>query len=216
MTKNEAIAMYLKAQSKIHGLGSVIIVPEFDGDDTIGWTPVGDGVRATKKGDTSFIRLGSVVLGDGLRTAIRLTNNFMPTDELVSTLDALCATAGSKIPGKLIAHERLTPFRRTNGDLDLKWADKSANLPCLVDDQPIYRRIEHTMDTTKSDVLVQHTNGQAISEHARKVWMSNNANPAQGLEAAAEGTKRLAELKAIPSAKRTAEQKLEIAELMEA
>lgn len=216
MTKNEAIVSYLKAQSKVHGIGTVILLPEFVGSDESGWLPSGEGVRGTKKDDTSYIRLGAMVLGDGLKMTARYTNTFMATTELNETLDSLSIVCGGKVPGKLIAHERLTPFRRTNGELDIKYADRVANIACTVDDQPIYRRIEHTTDMSKADITVQHTNGEFISNHARTQWMKNNANPAKGLENAAANAKRIAEIKAIAANKRTAEQKMELMELLEA
>lgn len=211
MTKNEAIALYLKAQSKVHGLGSVILLPEFEGNDNDGWLPSGDGVRSTKKDDTSFIRLGSVVLGDGLRTSIRLTNNFMPTEELVSTLDTICATAGSKIPGKLIAIEAVTPFRKVNAELDLKYADRTAGIVCRVDDQPIYRQIVHKYSSEAQDILVQHTNRDEISTNARGKVKA--VSP--GIMEASKKKVRMEELQAIPKTQRTVAQKAELAELLE-
>lgn len=172
-TKNQAIEQFLKKMSKVHGIGSVILVPEFEGNDNDGWTPTNVGVRTTKKSDTSYIRLGSVVMGAGLSVKVRLTNAFQPTAQLEDTLVMLGITPGGKVPGKLIVHERLEPFRRTNADADLKWADKAAGIPCLVDDQPIYRRIEHTDNMSAEDIRIQHTNGTQISEHARKVWAAS-------------------------------------------
>lgn len=216
-TKNEAIAAYLKSASKVHGIGAVILLPEFTGSDDSGWIPEGNGIRGTKKEGTSFIRLGAVVLGDGLKTTVRFTNDFMPTTELTETFDMLSVTPGGKVPGKLIAHERLEAFRRTNSDQDIKWADKTAGLPCLVEDQPIYRRIEHTMNLNKSDMLVQHTNTQALSENARTKWELNNAKSASTTIAdAGKRSLRITELKAIAKAKRTPAEVAELADLLEA
>lgn len=185
-TKNEAIVAYLKAQSKVHGLGSVILLPEFTGSDDNGWTPVeGNGVRSTKKEGTSFIRLGSVVLGDGLKVTVRYTNDFLPTEDLLTTLDMLCVVPGGKVPGKLIAHERMEPFSKTNSARDIKWADQKANLACMVDDQPIYRRIEHTTNMSKEDITIQHTNGAAISANASAKWAATNKSVTPGLAEAA-------------------------------
>lgn len=190
-TKNQAIEQFLKKMSKVHGIGSVILVPEFEGNDNNGWTPTNVGVRTTKKSGTSFIRLGSVVMGAGLSVKVRLTNAFQPTAQLEDTLDMLGITPGSKVPGKLIVHERLEPFRRTNADADLKWADKNAGIRCEFTGEyngvtydspaPIYRRIEHTDNMSAEDIRIQHTNGTQISEHARKVWaasqLSNTGTP---------------------------------------
>lgn len=218
-TKNEAITAYLKQATRVHGLGSCILLPEFVEDGNGGWKPEGDGVRSTKKDGTSFIRIGSVVLGDNLKTNTMFTNSFLPTQDLVDTLDMLCIAAGGKVPGKLVIHERLEPFRRTNASEDIKWADKDANIACTVDDQPIYRRIEHTTNMSKEDIRVQHTNGAVISENARAKWAANNVTSLKAntnaIQQAAQKQQRLDELKAIPKTQRTAAQKAELAELME-
>lgn len=183
-TKNQAIEQFLKKASKVHGIGSVILVPEFEGNDNDGWTPTNVGIRTTKKSaDTSYIRLGSVAVGAGLSVQIRLTNQFKPSAGLADTLDMFGIVPGGKVPGKLIVHERLEPFRRTNADADLKWADKAAGIRCEFTGEyngvmydspaPIYRRIEHTDNMSAQDIRIQHTNGTQISEHARKVWAAS-------------------------------------------
>ncbi len=231
MTKNEAIIGYLKNASKVHGIGAVILLPEFTGSDDSGWTPVAsNGVRAVTKGAnagvTSFIRLGSVVLGNNLRTAYRYTNDFLPTNELVETLDMLGLVPGSKVPGKLIAHERLIPFSPTNAERDIKYAGSGSGLLCtftgthngVVYDTPapIYRRIEHKMNTNTEDILIAHTNEAALIENARAKWVAANVKGANtGMDQAKMKAAKIAELQAIPKGQRTAAQKVELAELLE-
>ena len=212
-TKQQAIETYLKAQTGVHGLGSVILLPEFEGDDDNGWTPVeSNGIRSTTKGEQSFIRLGSVSLGDGFKTQVRYTNSFLATEQLVATMDMIGAKPGSKLPGKLVIHERMMPFSKSTPTNDIKWADKAAGIMCtfqgtkdgITYDEPaiIYRRTEHKMDSNAQDILIQHTNGAAISAHASTKFQANSN--------ALKNAARRKELESIPVAKRT---KAQVAEL---
>ncbi len=238
-TKNEAIASYLKNATKVHGLGSVILLPEFAGSDESGWAPVaGNGVRTSDKmkEGQAFIRLGSVVLGDGMKVVSRFTNDFQPTAQLADTLDMLGIVPGSKVPGKLCVEESMRPYRKTNSEQDIKWADQKAGIMCtftgttkemdaegkLVDviydsPAPIYRRTVHKMDINAADTLITHTNRSQISAHASAKWAVEHVKAVSPAVMDAGAIElRKAELKAIPKAKRTPEQVAELADLLEA
>ena len=67
------------------------------------------------------------------------------------------------LPGKIVVKEQLEPFSTTNPDRDLKIAG-STGIICCVHGEPIYRKTIYTADVTAEDVLLDHTNGDAIRE----------------------------------------------------
>jgi len=123
---------------------------------------MGNVVRLSKNNpEYSFIRLGykSVSIGKGgwLREK-NLTTLIMGTTE---NLTSYAKNLGKTLPGKIIAIESLEPFNNTNPDRDLKYAGDTGII-CCQDGQPIYRKTEYTYDLEAQDILVEHTNGDAI------------------------------------------------------
>lgn len=123
---------------------------------------MGNVVRLSKNNpEYSFIRLGykSVSIGKGgwLREK-NLTTLIMGTTE---NLTSYAKNLGKTLPGKIIAIESLEPFSNTNPDRDLKYAGDTGII-CCQDGQPIYRKTEYTYDQEAQDILVEHTNGDAI------------------------------------------------------
>lgn len=170
ISKNEAIKNFIADAYEMHDydLGTPILLPEFIGDDTKGWEPdmSSTGIRTTN-GENEYIRLGAIVLGDGFKEEARYLNTFKAPDVLRRVIKAMKATIGCKVPGKLIRVDSMRPFRTTNPELDIKWADKQAGIACKVDEAYIYSRIEHVMSSSKEDVIIQHTNREQISENGR-------------------------------------------------
>jgi hypothetical protein len=123
---------------------------------------MGNVVRLSKNNpEYSFIRLGykSVSIGKGgwLRER-NLTTLIMGTTE---NLTSYAKNLGKTLPGKIIAIESLEPFNNTNPDRDLKYAGDTGII-CCQDGQPIYRKTEYTYDVEAQDILIEHTNGDAI------------------------------------------------------
>ena len=123
---------------------------------------MGNVVRLSKNNpEYSHIRLGykSVSIGKGgwLREK-NLTTLIMGTTE---NLTSYAKNLGKTLPGKIIAIESLEPFSNTNPDRDLKYAGDTGII-CCQDGQPIYRKTEYTYDVEAQDILVEHTNGDAI------------------------------------------------------
>jgi hypothetical protein len=198
MTKNEAIKTFIADSYSLndYDLGTAILLPEFVGDDTTGWEPdmSSTGIRAAS-GENDYIRLGALVLGDGFKEEYRFNNTFKAPDALKRILTSMRATVGSRVPGKLIRVDSMTPFRTKNPEEDIKWADKQAGIACMVDDKRIFSRIEHVMSSSKEDVIIQHTNRDAISANGRAkraASVKSVANSDALREAAAA---KLAELK---------------------
>ena len=76
-------------------------------------------------------------------------------------LTSYAKNLGKTLPGKIIAIESLEPFNNTNPDRDLKYAGDTGII-CCQDGQPIYRKTEYTYDVEAQDILIEHTNGDAI------------------------------------------------------
>lgn len=207
--------------------GKVIVIPEFTMDANGAWTPDMDSVIrvANNPNDASagFIRLGTKVLGDGLKEQYRFTNAFQDTAALANLLTTLGAGAGSVVPGKLVVEESLVPFSTTNPARDIKYADQAAGIACKVDDKVIYRRIVHTTKLDREDINIAHTNRAEISANAATKW--GNGNNQRTMQQVANNLKnnaplteeqmeqRVAALMAIPKSKRTDAEKKELAEL---
>lgn len=151
---------YKSTRSK---LGTVCIVPPFTWDEGTGtWLPEGNMIREAK-GENNFIHLGSIVLGAGLKPTPRYTNSFQ-ADSKLNTLLEMWDMIPDEMKGKLVVEEATEPFSKTNPDRDIKWANKDLDIPCMLEDQPIYRRTVHTSDMSKTDTLIQHTNVEQIRE----------------------------------------------------
>ena len=78
-------------------------------------------------------------------------------------LQNLQLNANTPLTGKIIVKESLTPFSNNDPDRDLKIAGETGII-CAVDGEPIYRKTFFVADVTAEDVLIAHTNGDAIRE----------------------------------------------------
>ena len=78
-------------------------------------------------------------------------------------LQSLNLNESTPLNGKIIVKESVTPFSNNDPDRDLKIAGETGII-CSVDDQPIYRKTFFVADITAQDVLIAHTNGDAIRE----------------------------------------------------
>ena len=78
-------------------------------------------------------------------------------------LQNLQLSVNTPLTGKIIVKESLTPFSNNDPDRDLKVAGETGII-CAVDGEPIYRKTFFVADVTAEDVLIAHTNGDAIRE----------------------------------------------------
>jgi hypothetical protein len=79
----------------------------------------------------------------------------------VSDLKRIGLKAGQIVPGKIVIKESLKPFNTVNPNRDIKMAGESG-IPCLLDDQYIYRTAYFTTDDNERDELIQHNNTDDI------------------------------------------------------
>jgi len=78
-------------------------------------------------------------------------------------LQNLQLNVNTPLTGKIIVKESLTPFSNNDPDRDLKMAGETGII-CAVEGEPIYRKTFFVADATAEDVLIAHTNGDAIRE----------------------------------------------------
>ncbi len=123
---------------------------------------MGNVVRLSKNNpEYGYIRLGqqrSTITKNGWLTPKNLTTLVLGTTE---DLTAYAKSLGKYLPGKIVVVESLEPFNSKDPDRDYKYAGDTGII-CCQDGQPIYRKTQYTLDLTKEDVLVEHTNGDAI------------------------------------------------------
>jgi hypothetical protein len=151
-----AIHLFIAQATAKYGRGSVILLPEFEENTDGSWSPVAssNGIRVTN--DSTFLRLGKQYMkqtSTGQEIAYMYTNKFGDTEEDVAAFLLYVdpnATVGSAVRGcRLVIHESLKPFSKTNPDRDIKWASQKDNLKCLkyvvdpvtaeVKSMPVYR-----------------------------------------------------------------------------
>lgn len=68
---------------------------------------------------------------------------------------------GQELEGKIVIKESLTAFNKKTPEKDLKVAGKTG-ITCMVGESPIYRKAFYSNDADAKDVLIEHTNVEAI------------------------------------------------------
>jgi len=124
---------------------------------------LGNVIRVSQNNsEYGFVRLA--------QNSFQVNNGFMQRKEVttllhgkVEDLTEMGIQNMKELPGKIVVKEQLTPFDENNPDRDLKIAG-STGIICAVDGEPIYRKTMFTSDATATDVLLDHTNGDAIRE----------------------------------------------------
>lgn len=101
----------------------------------------------------------------------------------VSDLRAFNLSDGQELPGQIVIREQIEPLDATNPEAGMKYpnsAAKEAELVCVVDGEPVYRKVFYTPDMTKQDILVQHDNGdeiRAFMDRQKKIAASKANTP---------------------------------------
>jgi hypothetical protein len=67
------------------------------------------------------------------------------------------------LPGKIVIVEQTEPFNKTKPDMDLKVAGDTGII-CTKNGKQIYRKHFYTVFTDAEDEMIQHTNGEDISQ----------------------------------------------------
>lgn len=204
----KAIESFLRKASISAGKGAVILMPEFvENPTTKEWEPVmnGMGARPTKN-NAAFLRLGKAtakVTSSGSGNSVQwsfLYTNLFGTDsdslgDLIAFTDPNAVVGGAIKNVRVVVHESLKPFSKTNPDRDLKQTPDGIKLTysgvTITDDgevithsnEPIYRKVqvffaddEGNYPENAKNILINHTNTEETSNAARARWNTANTN----------------------------------------
>jgi hypothetical protein len=127
--------------------------------------------QSSNNAEFGHIRLEQQTVTFGNTGWVKSSNRTTLLHGKMDDLQSLNLNESTPLNGKIIVKESVTPFSNNDPDRDLKIAGETGII-CSVDDQPIYRKTFFVADTTAQDVLIAHTNGDAIREAN---GLSNNA-----------------------------------------
>ncbi len=119
-------------------------------------------------------QIREVFIADGYLHKITLSNTFSAKFE---DLKSLGLENIKTIPGKIIIIESLEPFKKTNPEIDYKYAGQTG-IVCCQNGLPIYRKTVYVNDANADDVLLEVNNISEIelkiNEHFMQLNLSGN------------------------------------------
>ena len=119
--------------------------------------------QSSNNAEFGHIRLEQQRVVFGNSGWVKSTNRSTLLHGKMDDLQNLQLSVNTPLTGKIIVKESLTPFSNNDPDRDLKIAGETGII-CAVDGEPIYRKTFFVADATAEDVLIAHTNGDAIRE----------------------------------------------------
>ena len=121
---------------------------------------LGNVIRMSNNPEFGYVRLSqnSHKVTNGFVKKIPLTTLLHGELESLRSMDIQNKT---ELSGKIIVKEQLIPFSTDNSDRDYKIAGNTGII-CCVHGEPIYRKTFFTEDVTAENILLDHTNGDAI------------------------------------------------------
>ena len=119
--------------------------------------------QSSKNAEFGHIRLEQQRVVFGNTGWVKSSNRSTLLHGKMGDLQNLQLNVNTPLTGKIIVKESLTPFSNNDPDRDLKMAGETGII-CAVEGEPIYRKTFFVADATAEDVLIAHTNGDAIRE----------------------------------------------------
>tara|TARA_B110000914_G_C15497384_1_gene464013 strand:+ start:991 stop:1611 length:621 start_codon:yes stop_codon:yes gene_type:complete len=121
---------------------------------------LGNVIRMSNNPEFGYVRLSqdSHKVTNGFVKKIPLTTLLHGELESLRSMDIQNKT---ELSGKIVVKEQLIPFSTDNSDRDYKIAGNTGII-CCVHGEPIYRKTFFTEDVTAENILLDHTNGDAI------------------------------------------------------
>jgi|TARA_B110000908_G_scaffold113097_1_gene132594 hypothetical protein len=121
---------------------------------------LGNVIRMSNNPEFGYVRLSqdSHKVTNGFVKRIPLTTLLHGELESLRSMDIQNKT---ELSGKIVVKEQLIPFSTDNSDRDYKIAGNTGII-CCVHGEPIYRKTFFTEDVTAENILLDHTNGDAI------------------------------------------------------
>ena len=141
--------------------GKVIVTPDEHGNV----------IRVSKNNpEFGHVRLVQEKVAIGNGSWVKKQNRSTLIHGTVEDLQAIGIADQKELPGQIVIREQFEPFSSDNPDRDLKIAGETGIVCVGVNqetgevDAPIYRKTFYSMDNFEQDVLIAHTNGNAIRE----------------------------------------------------
>lgn len=131
----------------------------------------GNVIRVSKNNpEFGHIRLVQNRTAIGTGNWVKKQNRSTLIHGTVEDLQDMGLNEAKTLPGHIVVREQFEPFQEKDGDRDLKVAGETGIVCVGINpetgevDAPIYRKSFYSMDMNENDVLIAHTNGNAIRE----------------------------------------------------
>ena len=135
-----------------------------NGKVTVAQDELGNSIRVSKNNpEFGHVRLVQEKVGFGTGGWVKKSTRSTLIHGTVEDLQAVGLGESKELPGNIVIREQLEPFSSNDPDRDYKIAGDTGII-CCRDGEPIYRKAFYSMDPTEQDVLIAHTNGNAIRE----------------------------------------------------
>tara|TARA_R110002020_G_scaffold1639_3_gene7440 strand:- start:1745 stop:2341 length:597 start_codon:yes stop_codon:yes gene_type:complete len=135
-----------------------------NGKVTVAQDELGNSIRVSKNNpEFGHVRLVQEKVGFGTGGWVKKSTRSTLIHGTVEDLQAVGLGESKELPGNIVIREQLEPFSTNDPERDYKIAGDTGII-CCRDGEPIYRKSFYSMDPTEQDVLIAHTNGNAIRE----------------------------------------------------
>ena len=124
----------------------------------------GSVIRVSKNNpEFGHVRLTQEKIGFGSGGWVKKSTRSTLIHGTVEDLQAIGIADKKELPGQIVVKEQLEAFSSNDPDRDLKIAGDTGVI-CCKHGEPIYRKSFYSMDLDEIDILIAHTNGEAIKE----------------------------------------------------
>tara|TARA_R110002050_G_scaffold56705_1_gene127509 strand:- start:6965 stop:7558 length:594 start_codon:yes stop_codon:yes gene_type:complete len=124
----------------------------------------GSVIRVSKNNpEFGHVRLTQEKVGFGSGGWVKKSTRSTLIHGTVEDLQAIGIADKTELPGQIVVKEQLEAFSSNDPDRDLKVAGDTGVI-CCKHGEPIYRKSFYSMDLDEVDVLIAHTNNEAIRE----------------------------------------------------
>lgn len=119
--------------------------------------------QSTNNPEFGYVRLEQERVSFGSNGWVKRSNLSTLLHGKMEDLNAMDLLSQTELKGKIIVREQTEPFSANDPDRDLKYAGNTG-IVCCSFGEPIYRKTFFVTDVNAEDVLIAHTNGDAIRE----------------------------------------------------
>ena len=119
--------------------------------------------QSSSNSEYGYVRLRQKRVTFGVNGWVKSSNVSTLIHGKLEDLQEMGFKANESLSGKIIIRESLEPFSKNDPERDYKYAGDTGII-CCVDGQPIYRKTFFVPNVDAEDVLIAHTNGDAIRE----------------------------------------------------